>query len=46
MLMNHKSFHFTPIPDKTNDLIFLKSPKNFLTIFDNFFKKNPAVTYN
>ena len=27
MLMNHKNFHFTQIPDKTNDAIFLKSPK-------------------
>ena len=25
MLMNHKIFHFTQIPDKTNDVIFLKS---------------------
>ena len=30
MLMNHKNFDFTQIPDKTNDAIFLKSPK---TIF-------------
>ena len=27
MLMNHKNLHFTQIPDKTNDMIFLKSPK-------------------
>ena len=27
MLMNHKNFNFTQIPDKTNDEIFLKSPK-------------------
>ena len=27
MLMNHKSFHFTQIPEKTNDVIFVKSPK-------------------
>ena len=27
MLMNHKNFDFTQIPDKTNDMIFLKSPK-------------------
>ena len=27
MLMNHKNFCFTEIPDKTNDIIFLKSPK-------------------
>ena len=27
MLMNHKNFYFTQIPDKANDVIFLKSPK-------------------
>ena len=27
MLMNHMNFHFTRIPDKTIDVIFLKSPK-------------------
>ena len=27
MLINHKNFHFTQIPDKTSDIIFLKSPK-------------------
>ena len=27
MLMDHKNFDFTQIPDKTNDIIFLKSPK-------------------
>ena len=26
-LMNHKNFHFTQIPDKTNDTIFSKSLK-------------------
>ena len=56
MLMNHKNFHFTQIPDKTNDMIFLKSPKTmflghfwpFLVIFAQwgFFPKNPAVTHN
>ena len=25
--MNHKNFDFTQIPDKINDMIFLKSPK-------------------
>ena len=25
--MNHNNFRFTQIPDKTNDMIFLKSPK-------------------
>ena len=35
--MNHKNFHFTQIPDKTNDAIFLKSPKTmFWAIFDHF----------
>ena len=28
MLMNHKNFRFTHIPDKTNDMIFFKRPKN------------------
>ena len=56
MLMNHKNFRFTQIPDKTNDTIFLKSPKTlflghvwpFLVIFARwfFFQKNPAVTRN
>ena len=27
MLMNCKNFHFTQIPDETNDAIFLKSPE-------------------
>ena len=27
MLMNHENFDFTQIPGKTNDMIFLKSPK-------------------
>ena len=27
MLMNHKNFDFTQIPEKTNDMIFLKSSK-------------------
>ena len=27
MLMKHKNFWFTQSPDKTNDVIFLKSPK-------------------
>ena len=30
MLMNHKNFRFTPIPDKNNDAIFLKRPKTLL----------------
>ena len=37
MLMKHKNFHFTQIQDKTNDMIFLKSPKTmFLANFDPF----------
>ena len=38
MFMNRKIFDFTKIPDKTNDLIFLKIPKKkcFWTIFDHF----------
>ena len=56
MLMNHKNFNFKQIPDKTNYLIFLKSPKTmflghfcpFLIIFARwkFFPKNLAVTQN
>ena len=57
MLMNHKNFHFTQIPDKTNDVIFLKSPKTlflgqfwpFLVIFarwDFFPEKFGSVTHN
>ena len=37
MLMNHKNFHFTQIPDKANAVIFLESPKTlFWGIFDHF----------
>ena len=49
MLMNHKNFYFTPISDKTDDMIFLKSLKTlflghfwpFLVIFAQwgFFQK-------
>ena len=56
MLMNHKNFRFTQSPDKTNDMIFLKSPKTlfwghfwpFLVIFAQlgFFPINLAVTHN
>ena len=55
MLMNHKNFHFTQIPDKTNDIIFLKSPKTlflrhfwpFLVIFVRwgFLPKNLALSH-
>ena len=54
MLMNHKNFDFTRIPDKTNDVIFLKSPKTMLlghfwtilVIFARweFFPKNLALS--
>ena len=42
MLMNHKNFRFTQIPDKTDYVIFLNSPKKpffgpFLTIFGDFY---------
>ena len=56
ILMNRKNFCFTQIPDKTNDVIFLKSSKTlflghfwtFLVIFAQWelFPKNPAVTRN
>ena len=41
MLIKHKNFHFTQIPDKTN-VIFLKKTKNhvfgqFLMIFGHFY---------
>ena len=50
MLMNHKNFHFTQIPDKTNDVIFLKSSKimffwPFLPDGD-FSKNSGSVTHN
>ena len=55
MLMNHKNFHFTQIPDKTNDMIFLKCPKTMLlghflpfsVIFAQwgFFPKNLALPH-
>ena len=56
MLLNHKNFCFTQIPNKTNNVIFLKNPKTlllsrfwpFLVIFAQwgFFPKNLAVTRN
>ena len=53
MLMNQKNFHFTKIPDKTNDVIFLESPKPcFWATFDHFCpmgifsKKSGSVTHN
>ena len=51
MLMKHKNFNFTQFPDKTNNMIFLKSPKTccwtILVIFAQwgFFPKNPAVIH-
>ena len=37
ILKDNKNFRFTPTPDKTNDLFFLKSPKtSFLALFDHF----------
>ena len=42
MLMNQKNYCFTQIPDKTNDVIFLKSTKPyFSTIFDHFWSFLP-----
>ena len=53
MLMNRKNFHFTQIPDKINDVIFLKRLKTmFLGLFwpflpdGDFFQKNLAATHN
>ena len=53
MSMNHNNFHFTQIPDKTNDPIFLKNSKNhivgpFEVIFAQWrsFPQNLAVTHN
>ena len=54
MSMNHTNFRFTQIPDKTNDMIFLKSPVfgPFLTILGHFClmgifsKKSGSVTHN
>ena len=52
MLMNHKNFDFTQIPDKTNIVIFLKSHKTmFLGHFwqfspnGDFFPKKPALPH-
>ena len=46
MLMNHKNFHFTQIPDKTNDVIFLKCPETmFLGHFCQICKKSGCHTH-
>ena len=37
MLKGHKYFHSTPFPDKSNEYIFLQSPKtHFGVIFDHY----------
>ena len=42
MLMNDKNFCFTQLPDKTNDIVFLRSPKTlFWTGFDHFWSFLP-----
>ena len=43
MLMNHKNFHSAQVPDKTNDMIFLKSPQTpfFESFFDHFWSFLP-----
>ena len=49
MLMNNKNFYFTQIPDKTNNVIFLKNPKTmFLGHFwpMEFSKKFSSATHN
>ena len=43
MLMNHKKLHFTQIPDKTNDTIFLKSQKTMF--LGNFWPFLPDVNF-
>ena len=55
ILMDHRNFHFTQIPDNTNHVIFLKSPVimflgyfwPFLVIFARwgFFPKNLALSH-
>ena len=46
MLMSHKDSHFTQIPDKTNDMIFFKSPKTlFLGHFWPFLVISVAYYY-
>ena len=46
MLMKHNNFHFTQIPDQTNNVIFLNGP--FLVIFVRWvfcFPGNPALSH-
>ena len=49
MLMSHRNFHFTQIPDKTNDVVFSKNHVfgPFLVIFAwlGFFPKNLALSH-
>ena len=42
-IMNQKNFCFTPIPDKTNDVIFLKNP---YSIFDHFWSFLPDGNFS
>ena len=46
MLMNNKNFDFTQILGKTNDEIFLKSPKTIKDLMGIFSKKSSSVTHN
>ena len=52
MLMDHKNLRFTPIPDKTNDFIFLKSHHVLGDVSGHFCpmgifsKKSGSVTHN
>ena len=42
MLINHKNFRFTQIPDKTDDMIFLKIQKPcFWATFYHFWSFSP-----
>ena len=50
MLMDHKNLRFTPIPDKTNDFIFLKSHHVLGDVSGHFcprgfFRKNPVLSH-
>ena len=36
IVMNHRNFHFTQIPEKTNDVIFLKSPETMFSVTYNY----------
>ena len=50
MLMDYKKFRFALIPDKNNDLIFLKSPRTLLfgpfqPFVPSVFSKDPALSH-